>query len=124
MEGVGRSGDVFQVERRPDEGEPVGERFQGVHRLVDPVGVFGGRSVDSESCQGRSPKAALTADPRAPAAGISTLHTRARSVGVSRKASVTACMVKAVLPAPGAPPNSVTSPGPISSRASSPEPTG
>ena len=44
-EGVGRSGDVFQVERRPDEGEPVGERFQGVHRLVEPVGVFGGEAA-------------------------------------------------------------------------------
>ena len=40
VEGVGGRGDVGQVERRPDEGEPLGERFEGVHRLVDAVGVL------------------------------------------------------------------------------------
>ena len=36
-------------------------------------------------------------------AGISTLQTQARRVGVRRKASITSCIVKALLPAPGAP---------------------
>src|SRR5262249_7347977 len=44
--------------------------------------------------------------------------------GVRRKASMTACMVNAVLPAPGAPPSRATVPGPISMRANSPVPTG
>ena len=55
---------------------------------------------------------------------ISTLQTSAFRLGVSIRASSTHCIVKAVLPAPGAPPMSVTSPGPISIRPSSPVPTG
>src|SRR5262249_51165093 len=58
------------------------------------------------------------------AGGISTLHTQTRRLGVSRSASTTACIVNAVLPAPGAPPRSATSPGPTSIRARSPTPIG
>jgi hypothetical protein len=48
----------------------------------------------------------------------------ARSEGVRRRASSSSCIDSAVLPAPGAPPSSVTSPGPTSRRANSPAPTG
>ena len=54
----------------------------------------------------------------------STEQTTAFSVGVSRKASMTNCITSALLPLPGAPPSSVTSPGPISIRARSPVPMG
>jgi len=34
-----------------DEGEPLGKRFQGVHRLVDAVGVFRAEPAVSNQCQ-------------------------------------------------------------------------
>lgn len=39
VEGVSGSGDVFQVERWPDKAEPLGDVFQCVQRLVEPIGV-------------------------------------------------------------------------------------
>ena len=44
-EGVGRSGDVFQIERRLDEGQPFGERFRGCSTPGQAVGVFGGEAA-------------------------------------------------------------------------------
>ena len=38
-EGVSGSGDVFQIERRSDETKPLGDVFQCVECLVEPVSV-------------------------------------------------------------------------------------
>jgi hypothetical protein len=31
---------VGQVERRPDEAQPVGHRFQGLHAVINPLGML------------------------------------------------------------------------------------
>ena len=123
VEGVGRECHVCQVKRRANEGEPVGDAFQGFHAALDRVGVLG-----------REPSMSMS-EPSMPASRaswrssrvlglISTLSIIALKLGVALRASSTHCNVKAVFPAPGAPPMSVTSPGPISILASSPVPTG
>ena len=40
MKGIGRSGDVFQIERRLHDGQPFGHGFEGVQSLVESVGVL------------------------------------------------------------------------------------
>ena len=94
-----------------------------MHAPLDRVGVLGREPSVPDEGQvdvGEPRKLAVEQDARAHLdVADKRLQARRARQGVEHH-----CIVKAVFPCPGAPPMSVTSPGPISIRASSPVPTG
>ena len=68
VEGVGRCGDVPQVEGRSNEGEPVGEVIEGLRAQLDRFGMLGGEPAVPDQAQvdvGEPGKLTIEQDARA-----------------------------------------------------------